>query len=88
MATRHENLIAQVDGVNQVFTTTVPYVSGTLTLVYNGQTFPPSGNVATELTPTTFEVTFPIPADTHSFSVLFEDTTLDVLIGSGLPPIP
>jgi len=88
MATRHEDLLAQVDGVNDVFTTTVKYRTGTLALTYNGQLFPPGQNIDSEVTDTTFKLSFVPPTDTDTLSVIFEDCSLDDVIASGMPPIP
>lgn len=90
MGTRTDNLTSQVDGITDVFTTSFPYLAGTLILGYNGQIYPVGVNIDAELTANTFRLTFvPDLECTTALHVIYEDPgslTPDDMQASGLPP--
>lgn len=90
MASRRENILSQVDGITDVFTTAFPYIGGTLMLGYNGQMYPVGVNIDAELTANTFRTTFvPLVECTTAFHIIYEDigtSNEDEMEASGLPP--
>ena len=90
MATRFENILSQVNGVTDTFTTATPYSSGTLVLGYNGQLYSPGVNIQSEVSPNSFRLTFVPAANTTGLMVVYDDGggASDDIVALGTPPRP
>ena len=88
MNVRFENITSQVDGITDTFITSKDYISGTLSLGYNGQLYPQGVNIRQEIAPTGVKLTFVPSSDTHSLLLIYLDATdLDpIMVASALPP--
>ena len=90
MTTRKDNLLSQVDGITDIFTTSFEYQGNTLMLGYNGQVYAVGVNIDSELSGTTFKTTFvPIPDCTTAFHIIYEDLQSaedEPMKGTGRPP--
>jgi len=86
--TRKENLLAQVTGATDVFTTNHPYEPGSLMIGYNGQVYANGENISLEILPLSFQLAFTPAIGTTSFHVIYESTdgAIDEMEASGFPP--
>jgi len=86
--TKKENLLAQIDGVTDVFTTNHPFEPGSLMIGYNGQVYAAGENIAQEIFPQSFKLAFVPDTTTTTLHVIYESTdgVLDEMMASGLPP--
>jgi len=84
---RFENITAQISG-GDTFTTQFAYQPGSLSLGYNGQLYPKGENIALEIPPFGFKLTFTPAPDTTALLVIYQDgfTIDEDIVASSQPP--
>jgi hypothetical protein len=90
VTTRFENITSQVDGVVDEFTVVSPYVTGTISIGYNGQLYPVGTNIAQEISTNRFKLSFVPTSDTHTLLAIYDDGNDviqdPILMATALPP--
>lgn len=90
MTTKFENITSQIDGVTDTFSLSKPYVSGTVSLGYNGQLYPVGMNIAEEIPTNKIRLNFVPTADTDTLLAIYDDgqdvIQDPILMASALPP--
>lgn len=78
MATRFHPVLDQVDGITDTFSIPEPFITGSVSLAYNGQIFDKSTNILAEDPngdPATVQLTFVPEIDTQALMLIYECTS-------------